>query len=210
MAVRTGTGPAGPGDGAGGRPWPGWARGVASALLGFHLVALLAVALAGRPSSPVQQNFARLFDGYTVGLQQDLTHRYYAPAPGPTPIVEAEILFADGRPSQTVRIPDRAVWPRIRYQRQLALAYHLNADFERARNAPGGPQESRWGRSYARHLGAAFPGADRVRLRVLQHLVPDLVALRQMAGPLGRLPDVDDERFYTVPELIGEFPCQER
>ncbi len=212
------TAPAAPGraggpDGAGdvpGRPWPTWARGLASAALGFHLTAMLAVALAGRPASPLQQGFAGLFAGYTVGLNQDVTHRYYAPAPGPTPVVAAEIRYEDGRPSQTVRLPDRSVWPRVRYQRQLALAYHLNDDFQRARNAPGEPQTSRWARSYARHLGAAYPGASVVRLTVQQHLVPDLVALRELAGPMSPLPDVDDERFYTVPELIGEFPCQDR
>jgi hypothetical protein len=48
----------------GGRGWPAWARGLVSAALGFHLLAMLAVALAGAPSSVLERDLARPFDGY--------------------------------------------------------------------------------------------------------------------------------------------------
>lgn len=188
--------------------WPGWWRGVASVLLAIHLLAMLAVSLAGMPASPLEREFAGLFAGYVEAIDQGHVHRYYAPAPPPTPVVTAELRFGPGEPTRTVRIPDRTVRPRIRYQRQLALAHHLFSDFQRTQGDPHGEARSRWGASYARHLCGSYPGCTGVRLRVQQHLVPDLVRLRMMAGgPGGALPDVDDERFYTVPELIGDYPC---
>lgn len=195
---------AGPGAAGG---WPAWARGVASAVLGFHLLAMLAVALSGAPASPLERSVVAPFEGYVERIDQGHVHRYYAPTPPPTPIVHAELHFGDG-PSRTIRLPDRSAWPRIRYQRQLALANHLFNEFRAARADPHGPRPSRWGASYARHLCAAHPGCTGVTIRVQQHLVPDLVRLRALSGGMGRrLPNVDDERFFTVPEVVGDYPC---
>ncbi len=188
-----------------GAAWP-WAwRAVVSVVLGFHLMAMLAVALAGAPASPVEQEFARAFQGYVELIDQGHVHRYYAPAPPPTPVVTAELRFGEGRPTKSIRIPDRSVRPRLRYQRQLALANHLFNEFRMAQADLRGRQESRWGASYARHLCAENPGCTGVTLRVQQHLVPDLIRMRQEG--IVSLPDVDDERFYTVPERIGDYPC---
>lgn len=191
----------------------GWAwewRTLASAGLAFHLLAMLAVALAGAPASPLERELAEVFSGYVDLIDQGHVHRYYAPAPPPTPIVTAELQFGEGEPTKTVRLPDRSTWPRLRYQRQLALAHHLNSDFQMSRADPdhGHDHEhlSALGASYARHLCAAHPGCTGVTLRVQQHLAPDLVRLRELGG--GTLPDVDDERFYTVPERIGDYPCE--
>lgn len=183
--------------------WP-W-KAVVSVVLAFHLTAMLAVALAGAPASPLERTFARAFAGYVELIDQGHAHRYYAPAPPPTPVVTAELRFGENEPSRTIRIPDRSVRPRLRYQRQLALANHLFNEFRMAQADPRGERPSRWGASYARHLCATNPGCTGVILRVQQHLVPDLIRLREQGG--GALPDVDDERFYTVPERIGDYPC---
>lgn len=191
--------------------WPNWAKWVVSGVLGFHLLSMLAVALAAAPASPLEREFARGFAPYIEAFNLGHAHRYYAPAPPPTPVVTAELRFGEGEPTRTVRLPDRSVSPRIRYQRQLALAFHLNSEFQMAAADPHGPRPSLWGASYARHLCASNPGCTGVTLRVQQHLVPDLVRLRQMSGgPGGRLPDLEDERFFTVPELIGDYPCDGR
>jgi hypothetical protein len=190
-----------------GRPWPGWARGLVSALLGFHLLAMLAVALSGAPASALERSAVEPFVGYVEAIDQGRVHRYYAPAPPPTPVLTAELHFGEGEPSRSVRLPDRSVRPRIRYQRQLALANHLYNEFRMARSDPHGSRPSRWGASYARHLCEANPGCTAVTIRVQEHRVPDLVRLRHMAGPGRPLPDVDDERFYTVPEVVGDYPC---
>jgi hypothetical protein len=178
-----------------------------SALLGFHLLAMLAVAFSGAPASPLERSLVAPFEGYVELADLGHVHRYYAPAPPPTPVVTAELRFEDGR-AETVRLPDRGVRPRIRYQRQLALANHLFNEFRMASADPHGRRPSRWGASYARHLCDANPGCTGVTIRVQQHLVPDLVRLRAMTPGAGRrLPDVDDERFFTVPEVVGDYPC---
>lgn len=198
--------------GEGGRSWPAWAKGLASAALGFHLLAMLAVALAGNPASDLQRDLVAPFAGYVELIDQGRVHRYYAPAPPPTPILTAELHFGEGEPSRTVRLPDPSVRPRLRYQRQLALANHLFMDYQAGRMDPHADhgRPSRWGPSYARHLCASTPGCTGVTLRVQQHLVPDLVRLGQMAGPGGRLPDVDAPQFFTVPEVVGDYPCDGR
>ncbi len=179
-------------------PWPTWARALVSAVLVFHFAAMLAIALAGRPASVLEGEAASLFGRYAEAIHQANAHRYYAPAPPPTPIALAEIRDAGGQILATRRIPDRATRPRIRYQRELALAYHLYNNAMAVRN---GSAAVPLAPAYARHLIAVTPNAASVTLRVQQHLVPDLVRLRE-EGAI----DPDDARFFTVPERIGDFP----
>ena len=178
--------------------WPLWARILASVVLAVHLGAMLAIALAGRPASVLEGEVASLFATYAEAIHQSNAHRYYAPAPPPTPIVLAEIRADDGTILKTRRIPNRSTQPRIRYQRELALAYHLYNNAMAVRN---GAAAIPLAPAYARHLISTTPGATSVTLRVQQHLVPDLVRLRD-EGPI----DPDDSRFFTVPERIGDFP----
>src|SRR4051794_23283742 len=106
-----------------GRPWPPWARWVVSGLLLIHFVGVVAVGLASPPSSPVERALADRLIASTELIDQGHSHRYYVDPP-PTPILLARLRFADGR-EETVRLPDRKARPRLFYQRQLALAYHL-------------------------------------------------------------------------------------
>jgi hypothetical protein len=188
--------------------WPVWARRLVSAALAYHLASLVAGALAAPPSSALEQDWVRLFAGYHQWIDQGYAYRYYAPEPGPTPIATATIRFADGRSEEHVRLPERGVRPRMRYQRQLALANHLAVDFEAARAATGDGGLSRWARSYARHLARARPGCSTVTLFVQMHLIPEPERVRQALAAPGRpRVDLDAEEFYTTPERIGEFPC---
>jgi hypothetical protein len=197
-------GDAAPRGGSGG--WPAWARGVVSAGLVFHLTAVLAGALGAAPASGLEQAAARLFEGYHEAIDQGYAYRYYAPEPGPTPVVTATVRYDDGRPEESVRLPARDTSPRLRYQRQLALANHLTGDFEEARRVTGDGARSAWARSYARHLARSRPGCSTVTLYTRAHLIPDP---RQVVEALrdGRAVDLDAEEFYTAPERIGEFPC---
>src|SRR6266571_3806391 len=88
-----------------GRPWPRWARRLASLALGLHVVGLLAAALAAPPSSPLERAVADQFLHYYELIDQGHTHRYYIDPP-PTPVVTARLRFADGRPERTVRLPE--------------------------------------------------------------------------------------------------------
>jgi hypothetical protein len=195
-----------PPDDRGGR-WPVWARRVVSVVLAVHLVALLTAALAAAPSSPLERALAEVFSGYHQAIDQGYAYRYYAPEPGPTPVVTARLRYGDGRPEETVRLPERGVWPRLRYQRQLALANHLVADFEEARRAGAGEGRSVWARSYARHLARARRGCATVTLYAQAHLIPDPARVREALEARSSGVDIDAEEFYTAPERIGEFPC---
>jgi hypothetical protein len=186
--------------------WPAWARGVVSAILVFHLAAVLSGALGAPPASALEQAVARLFEGYHEAIDQGYAYRYYAPEPGPTPVVTATIRYDDGRPEESIRLPERGTLPRLRYQRQLALANHLTSDFEEARRVTRDGSRSAWARSYARHLARSRPGCSTVTLFTRAHLIPDP---RQVVEALraGRAVDLDAEEFYTAPERIGEFSC---
>jgi hypothetical protein len=188
--------------------WPVAARVAVSAALLFHLAALLVGALAAPPSSALERGLHPLFARYFQVIDQGYAYRYYAPEPGPTPIATATIRYADGRPDQTVRLPDRSVRPRLRYQRQLALANHLAVDFQAARAGTGDGSRSRWAQSYARHLALTHPGASSITLYSQEHLIPDPERVRQaLAAPGWPRVDLDAEEFYTTPERIGEYPC---
>src|SRR5262249_8139109 len=138
---------------------------------------------------------------------QGYAYRFYAPEPGATPVVTATIRYADGRPEETVRLPTRGVWPRLRYQRQLALANHLFNDFEAVRTRTGDGSQSRWALSFARHLCRSHPGASGVTLRVQMHMIPDIREVHDALERPGGHVDLDAEEFLTTPERIGDYPC---
>jgi hypothetical protein len=192
-----------------GRAWPAWARCLVSIGLLLHRVAILAGALSVPPSSDLLRGIASRFAHYYEVIDQGYGYRYYTEPP-PTALIEARLRFADGREERVVRLPDPAQWPRLRYQRHLALAHHLFEDFTAARTAPGGPVRSLWAASYARHLCRANPGCSGVTLYLVMHLIPDLQLMRETASRPGATPvDVDEERFFTVPERIGDYSCDD-
>jgi hypothetical protein len=200
----------GRGSDGGRRGWSAGAKLLASAALLVHITAIVAGAVAARPSSALQGLIADQFAHYYELIDQGYGYRYYAPEPPPTAVIRARLRFGDGRAEREVRLPDRAQRPRLRYQRHLALAHHLFEDFSAAKNAPGGPRPSRWAASYARHLCRANPGCTGVTLFVELHLNPDLQRIREAASRPGAAPvDVDAEEFFTVPERIGDYACDD-
>jgi hypothetical protein len=205
MEKRDGLNPVGT-DGA----WPRWARRLTTAALVFHMSAVLVGALAAVPSSPLERSLGYLFRHYYELIDQGYAYRFYAPAPPPTPVVEARLHFADGRSDRTIRLPDRAIWLRLRYQRQLALANHVFVEYSAGREAEAGSRvavTSHWAPSYARHLGSVY-GCSSVTLYVKHHMIPDpdrvrAARLEQNAAAF----DIDADEFYSVPERIGDYPC---
>lgn len=192
----------------GGPAWPGWVRGVVSLVLGVHLLALLAAASAAPPSSFAEQWLARRFRGLHQLIDQGYSYRFYVRGVPPTPIVLATLHLADGS-TRELRIPDRSLRPRLRFQRHLALAYHLRQDVTRAPRDADGNSRSRWARSYARHLGHVYPEARSVTLRLTDHLnagAAELVANAEAGRPAI---DVESDRYYTVPERVGEYSCRD-
>jgi hypothetical protein len=190
------------------RPWPVAWRRLVSAVLIFHLVAILAGALSAHPSSGLERSIADKFAAYFQLIDQGYAYRYYAPEPPPTPVATATVHYADGRPDRTIRLPRKETFPWLLRQRQLALANHLYSDFQAAKFEGGDASKSRWGRSYARHLAKTYPGSSEIELHAQLHLIPDVQRVREMlASPSSRGVDLDAEEFYTTPERIGAYPC---
>lgn len=191
-----------------GPSWPVWARVTASLVLMLHISAVVAGSLGVPPSSELERGLANLFTAYHDVMDQGYAYRYYSEPP-PTPVVTATLEFGDGRPAQTVRLPGRDVpGPRLRHQRQLALANALFADYQEAKHASGQGERSRWARAYAKHLCRANPGCRSVTLRAQRHMMPDLARTREALSARGAKPlDLFDESFFTTPERIGDYPC---
>ncbi|WP_169977022.1 hypothetical protein [Tautonia rosea] len=196
-------------DAGSGKPqWPGWARLGVSALVIWHGLAVLAAVLAAPPSSALQQAVADLFRPYYRVADLGYSYRFYTAGAPPTPIVTALLEFEDGR-SEEIRIPDRSMWPRLRFQRQLALAYHLFDEVRRAPRDPAtGDSRSRWAISYGRHLCRENPGCRRVILFLQDHLNPSPDELMEAAEE-GRTIDVEDRRYYGDRQRIGVYLCDD-
>jgi hypothetical protein len=186
--------------------WPAWTRVVVTLVVLVHAWAIWVGAWASPPSSPLQQRIADKFRGYYDVLDQGYAYRYYAPEPPPTPIVMATIHYADGR-TEVVRLPDRGTRPRMLYQRELALANALFIEVDQARQQHGEIGHGLWAQSYARHLGKTHLGAKSVTLTLQLHLIPDPARVEEQLRTTGKAPDLDAAEFYTVPERIGEYPC---
>ena len=191
--------------------WPGWARTIATLVLLFHLTAVLAGALGVPPSSELERVIADGFSPYFDLMDLGYSYRFYAEPP-PTPVVTATIQYGDGRPEETVRLPGRDVpGPRMRHQRQLALANALYSDVQEARRRVKDAGQSLLARAYARHLCRTRPGCRSVTLHLEQHLIPDAGQVQRQALEASGSPrfDLFGDRMFTTPEWIGDFPCDD-
>jgi hypothetical protein len=203
-----GQSPDGGGTTTGTAAWPSWAVVLATCALLYHMLAVVSGALGVPPSSLLERRIADLFTPYHQLVDQGYAYRYYAEPP-PTPVITARLRFGEGQTDRVVRIPDRAlVGPRMRHQRQLALANSLFLDFQQTRE-PGAPERtSRLAAAYARKLCAEFPGCRTVTLHAQQHLIPDPHHVTERRGdPSARGFDLFEESLFTTPQWIGDFPC---
>jgi hypothetical protein len=190
-----------------GQPWPRWATSIVTVIILVHATAVLAGVLGVPPSSNLEQAIADKFTGYFDLLDMGYSYRFYAEPP-PTPVVIATIHFPSA-PDQTVRLPGRNLaGPRMRHQRQLALANALFGDAHAARHQGQSRGQSPLARAYARHLCLAYPGCKSVTLHLQQHLMPDPELVRQVSPTLGSSGfDLFAESMFTAPEWIGDYPC---
>jgi hypothetical protein len=188
--------------------WPSWARVGVSFILVFHVVAVVSGGLAVPPSSVLERSIADLFTWYYGLADLGYAYRFYVEPP-PTPVVTATLRFGEGRREETVRLPGRNLpGPRMRHQRQLALANALFMDVQEARERTGDASRSLLARSFARHLCATRPGCQGVTIHLQQHLIPEMEEVRQEieAAGGGRF-DLFDEALFSAPERIGDYPC---
>jgi hypothetical protein len=187
--------------------WPAWARVAVSIFLLFHSVAVLTGALGVPPSSLLERSVADVFLPYYGFFDLGYAYRFYTEPP-PTPVVTATLHFRD-QPDETVRLPGRKLaGPRMRHQRQLALANALSMDVQEAKERMGAASQSVLARAYARHLCKSRPGCQSVILHVQQHLIPDLDRVREAERSPGAARfDLFAESLFTTPEWVGEYSC---
>jgi hypothetical protein len=169
---------------------------------------VLAGALGVPPSSLLEQTVADWFTPYYDLMDLGYSYRFYSEPP-PTPVVTATLRFDEGHPEETLRLPGRAVaGPRLRHQRQLALANALYTDVQTAKQRTGQAGQSRLARAYARHLCRSRPDCRVVTLHLQQHLIPDPAQVREViVAPDAPRFDLFSESMFTTPEWIGDFPC---
>jgi hypothetical protein len=98
--------------------------------------------------------------------------------------------------------------PRLRHQRQLALANALFSDFQEAKQSGVPGSECRLGMAYARHLCATHPGCRSVTLHAQEHLIPDIELVREKLSAKEAPPfDLFDEALFAAPQWIGDYTC---
>jgi hypothetical protein len=188
--------------------WPVWVRAAVSLALVYHMGAVLAGTLGVPPSSHLEQAVAEAFTPYFDLVDLGYSYRYYAEPPA-TPVVTATLEFGDGRPDETVRLPGRRVTgPRMRHQRQLALANALFMNVHDAKQRTGDSSKSHLARAYARHLCSVRPDCRGVTLHVQHHLIPEVEQVREATRAPGSARfDLFAESLFTTPEWIGDYPC---
>ena len=188
------------------KSWRFGAKLLVSLALFYHMSAILAGALGGHPSSPMEREAAAFFRTYFGLVNQGYAYRYYArldttvdahhPHRWSTPVVTLEMEFSgpEGVRQEVYRLPSQArVWPRLRFQRQLDLAYHLTSD-------------PKWVGSYARHVCKTF-GCSKVAVYTQEHQIPELAVVRAAASGRGDPVDLEADSTYAHRVKLGEFQC---
>lgn len=199
--------------------WGSTAQVVVSILVVLHLLAVFIPPFAfqaspvrgvGSPLADKAMDWARPY----VDLMY-LNHGYafFAPNPGASHLLQAELRFADGRPPKTIKMPNlEQHWPRLLYHRYFMLSEHLNSAFapnepppEVAENAE---QLQSWRmvrEMYERRTAAIESylkqkyGADEVKLVRIEHRLMDPFEKFE----LRKRPD-DPEMFLQLPETWVE------
>ncbi|GAC1334002.1 MAG: hypothetical protein NVSMB14_01000 [Isosphaeraceae bacterium] len=197
---------------AGGKTWPAWAKGIASAVLLFHITAIFVTEAGEMPSSEAEQELALRFAPYVNFINQHNTHRYYSPQPGPTPTLLFRIHYKDEkRTDETIRIPDPSVRPRIRFQKQLAIAENVSFEYGIVKDSLLGaksPTEMLYPAYFARRLCKTHPGAASVEVILRIHNFPPPQVAYKAAAESGTL-DLDQDEFYAPAVTLGVYPCDE-
>ena len=179
-------------------------------LLIFHIAAVIFGGLAVPPSSKLEQSIADLFTPYYGLADLGYAYRFYVEPP-PTPVVAARLRFGEGRAEETVRLPGRSLpGPRMRHQRQLALANALFMDVQEAKQRTGEAGRSLVARSYAHHLCMSRPGCQGVTIFLQHHLIPEMDHVREETDASGTNRfDLFSDSLFSTPERIGDYPCDD-
>jgi hypothetical protein len=177
-----------------------------SALLLFHLAAVITPPLASDPASHLAQTVYWCFHPYIQAAYLDNSYRFFAPAPSPSNLIRYELVLEDGTREEGIFPNLNEHWPRLLYHRHFMLSERVGNNMF----IPS-PQEIRPGEplpelppyikayvdSYAAHLLAAHH-AKQVTLYCRRHLLPSAVDILRGAK-------LNDDRFY-VERNLGTYP----
>lgn len=193
------------------RRLPRWAKGIVSALVVVHLIAVAAPPLQlqtytpGAPATPVSFAF-RTLRPYIDLLYLNHGYAFFAPDPGPSHLVRYRATFADDRPAIEGVFPDRQEhWPRLYYHRHFMLAEQLHSDYA----GPNGPPleavaehafwknrrenyVEKWN-AFERRIQSLYD-ADAVMLERVEHRQPDWYEHRRFGRRLN-----DPSLYATLP-----------
>lgn len=181
-----------------GKPWPLWATRLASVAIALHLMAVITGPWAApirfrERSSDLALGVWHCFRPYLELGFLNHGYRFFAPDPGRVQhLLAYKVEFADGRPPLEGRLPDLAIWPRLRYHRHFMLTDQLPGLDPRTVDI--------WNQSFSQHLKQKYQ-AQAVELYECWHIVPSMEEVRA-----GR--KLDDPQQYA--DDIAELGNPER
>jgi hypothetical protein len=162
-------------------------RWLISALLVFHLAAVIISPLSVPPSSATWNNAWWVFRPYLEMMYLNHGYKYFAPEPGPSTLLAYTLEFDDGSTLEET-IPHRGIRPRLLYHRHFMLTEFLNF----------APED--WHRAYARHLCQRY-GAESVTMSRMTRLLPTMEDVRNGSTL------TDPSRYLETP--LGSFRCDD-
>lgn len=136
-----------------------------NAAIVWHLIALVIPPMSVSAASPITQAGWQLWEPYIQALYLNHGYQFFAPEPGPSTLLEYELTFADGR-TETGRLPNRSIQPRLLYHRHFMLTEHLASIDDMTPETRASVLKA-----YGNQLLTEF-GAESVRMDRITHLLP--------------------------------------
>lgn len=185
-----------------------WARVLGSALIAFHLAAIIVAPWSAPPSSPLSNAAARLFQPYLQAAYLNHGYHFFAPEPGPSHLVRYELQLSDGSVKHG-KFPDgHEHQPRLFYHRHFMLTEFLTQIPPDEKTLKQWERQPDWrlqqisqgqrilAKGYADHLLNKHD-AKSVKLYLVRHNLPSPLDVQQGMK-------LDDERLYGE-KLLGAF-----
>ncbi|MBI2825722.1 MAG: hypothetical protein HYX69_13640 [Planctomycetia bacterium] len=161
-----------------GKPWGRAARWAASAVILWHLAAVLVGPLS-LPPTMLTDRIGPIFRPYLSATYLNHAYKFFAPDPGPSHLVRYELEMPDGTKTAGVFPSLTDEWPRLFYHRHFMLSEFINIappdpswtpqmDWTRLPFTQG---QQQYARSYGDHMLHKYR-AKRVNLWLQEHLIP--------------------------------------
>lgn len=201
-------------------PWPKSTRRLVTALLVFHLLAVmvppLQLATTSSPvmTSPFVERVSWIFQPYDDAMFLNHGYAFFAPNPGSSFLLRAHLEFDDGRMPMVIDLPDvDRQTPRLLYHRYFMLSEHFNGAYPGVAEPVDTPPElirqwraaqdeyQRREESIISHLKHRY-GAVQVRLERREHRLPTTFEFFEENVPL------DSPESYRV--LDDELEPEDR